>query len=369
MAIPDLDKLRAALPALSAEASERALEFEEARKLAPDFVAKLKHAGAYRILIPASAGGLGASLPEWFEILVKLAEADASTSWVVGHANICAAIIYAAADPQLRDELLADPDACAAWSSVPRIELVNEEADGIRISGSWSFVSGCTGATLGRRNGGAFSRPGRTAANGRGACADREGDDQGNLGHAWACRGTGSHDVCFNDVFVPVHQTFPWPAGRRDRTIRLRRCFPAAGLSPLARRPPISGLARRALDEARGSLRDKVDRYSGKTPITNPATQRILELAEGLWFACRAGMREALDGCLGDRLAWRAAVPGAESASQSCGGDCGSARCGHRTRSVRCGGHQRFSAGRRSSAPVTRCQLSDPSRLFKFGIL
>ncbi len=70
----------------------------------------------------------GASLPEWLEIAMALAEADASTGWVMSHANICAGIIYASADPRLRDEFFADPNACAAWSSLPRVEA-KEEAD------------------------------------------------------------------------------------------------------------------------------------------------------------------------------------------------------------------------------------------------
>ena len=54
------------------------------------------------------------------------------------------------------------------------------------------------------------------------------------------------------------------------------------------------GLARRALDEARNELRGKADRYTQRPLLEHPATQRSLEAAEGLWFACRAGLREAL---------------------------------------------------------------------------
>jgi len=57
-------------------------EFEDLRKLAPDFVDKLARAGAFKVLVPGDAGGLGASLPEWLEIMMALAQADASTGWV-----------------------------------------------------------------------------------------------------------------------------------------------------------------------------------------------------------------------------------------------------------------------------------------------
>ena len=106
--------------------------------------------------------------------------------------------------------------------------------------------------------------------------------------------GTGSHDVHFDDVFVPWHRTFPWPAGIPVSA------FPAAVFVPgtwfishrRRRHPSRAGAPR--LDEARNELRGKTDRYTQKPLLENPATQRSLEAAEGLWFACRAGMREAL---------------------------------------------------------------------------
>jgi alkylation response protein AidB-like acyl-CoA dehydrogenase len=142
-----MSALLSVLPDLAAEARARSLEFEERRKLAPDFVDKLKRAGVFRILVPADAGGLAGSLPQWLEVIIALAEADASTGWVSAHGSICAGLIYASAEPRFRDEFFADPDAYPAWSNLPRVK-VQELDDGIRINGSWSFESGCTFATF-----------------------------------------------------------------------------------------------------------------------------------------------------------------------------------------------------------------------------
>ena len=79
---------------------------------------------------------LGASLPDWLDMMMALAEADASTGWVTAHANVAAALIYASAEPKFRDEFFSDPAACAAWSNLGRIEVA-EEPDGVRITGSW----------------------------------------------------------------------------------------------------------------------------------------------------------------------------------------------------------------------------------------
>ena len=287
-----MQDLRSVLPDLASEARTRAQEFERARRLAPDFADRLKQAGAFKVLVPAEAGGLGASLPEWLEVAVALAEADASTGWVAAHANICAGIIHASADPRFREEFFADPDACAAWSSVPRVEIV-EQADGIRITGSWSFESGCTAATF---VGGMVSlSPGAQGQPRMIAALAPIGEAR--IEETWdpvGLAGTGSHDVHFNDVFVPWHRTFAWPAGRARAPFPTAAFVPGGWFVAMGASATHLGLARRALDEARGELRGKLDKYTRKPVIENAAVQRSLEAAEGLWFACRAGLREAL---------------------------------------------------------------------------
>jgi alkylation response protein AidB-like acyl-CoA dehydrogenase len=106
--------LNAALPDLAAEARARSLEFEEGRYLAPDFVERLKAVGAFKVLVPAAAGGLDGNLPQFLEFAMAMAEADASTGWVAAHANICAGLIYASGEPRFRDEFFSDPAALAA---------------------------------------------------------------------------------------------------------------------------------------------------------------------------------------------------------------------------------------------------------------
>jgi indole-3-acetate monooxygenase len=284
--------LRSALPDLAAEARARSVEFEERRKLTADFTDKLKRAGAFKILVPLDAGGLGGSLLDWLEASMTLAEADASTGWVSAHANVCAGLIYASADPRFRDEFFADPMACAAWSNLPRVQVV-EQADGIRITGSWGFESGCTAATF---VGGMVSLSPTPDGKPR-MMAALAPVGQATIEETWdpvGLAGTGSHDVHFRDVFVPWHRTFAWPAGRPRSTYPTAVFAPGGWFISVCAAATHLGLARRALDEARAELRGKTDRYTQKLLLEHPATQRSLEAAEGLWFACRAGLREAL---------------------------------------------------------------------------
>ena len=285
--------LLAALPDLAAEARARSLEFEECRRLAPDFTDKLKRAGVFKLLIPADARGIAGSLSQWLEIIMTLAEADASTGWVSAHGSICAGLIYASAEPRFRDQFFADPGAYAAWSNLPRVKI-KEQDDGIRIAGSWGFESGCTIATF---VGGmvmlsplAEGGPPRMVA----ALAPMS---EAKIEETWdpvGLAGTGSHDVRFDDVFVPWHRTFPWPSGIPVSTYPAAVFVPGTWFIAIGAAATHLGLARRALDEARNELRGKTDRYTQKPLLEHPAIQRSLEAAEGLWFACRAGMREAL---------------------------------------------------------------------------
>jgi alkylation response protein AidB-like acyl-CoA dehydrogenase len=294
--------LQAALPELTAEARARSLEFESLRRLPADFTDKLKRFGAFKVLVPADAGGVGGSLSEWLEMATALGEADASTAWVFSHANICAGLIYASADPAFVEEFFADPAACAAWSSLPRIQAV-ELADGIRITGSWGFESGCTAATF---VGGMVTLA--PDADGRPrVVAALAPVGEATIEETWdpvGLAGTGSHDVHFDDVFVPWRRTFAWPAGRPRSPYPAAAFVPGAWFIAMGAAATHLGLARRALDEARSGLRGKIDRYTNRVLLDNDATQQRLEAAEGLWFACRAGMREAL------KEIWEAALRG-----------------------------------------------------------
>lgn len=300
-----IDDLNALLPSLVAEARLRGTEFERARQLTPDFADTLKQAGVARMLVPKAAGGLGYSLPDWLEVMMQLAEADASTAWVSAHAGICSGLIAASADVRFRDEFFSDPLACVAWSNLPRV-TVQERHNGLHISGSWSFVSGCTMAS---HVGGMVVLPPTQEGGSPRPTVALVPVGQASIVPTWdpiGLGGTGSHDVCLDDVFVPDYRTFAWPASASapDVDYPAKVFVPGTWFISNGAATTHLGLARRALDEARNEMRGKVERYSGRPILEHPSTHRSLEAAEGLWFACRAGLREAL------RSVWESAARG-----------------------------------------------------------
>lgn len=131
--------------------------------------------------------------------------------------------------------------------------------------------------------------------------------EKAHIRDAWdpvGLAGTGSHDIVFEDVFVPWEQTFAWPAGEARCSYPLAAVAPGAWFIAIGAAAAHLGLARRALDESRRELSGKSDRYTGKPLLEHAATLRQLEAAEGLGFASRAGLREALD------TIWQAALRG-----------------------------------------------------------
>jgi alkylation response protein AidB-like acyl-CoA dehydrogenase len=303
--VHSLEELHLRLPELTAEARARGTEFEAARRIAPDFALRLKQAGVARLLVPKVAGGLGCSLPDWLEVMMKLAEADASTAWVSSHAGICSGLICASADARLRDELFADPMSCVSWSNLPRVK-VQELSDGLQISGNWGFESGCTMAS---HVGGMVLLPPLQTGGPLRQVVALVPVEQATIVETWdpvGLGGTGSHDVRLDDVYVPRHRTFTWPAAAPASDASYPACIFVPGIWFISNCAAAThlGLARRALDEARLEMRGKVERYSQQPLLQHPSTQRSLEAAEGLWWACRAGLREAL------RSAWDSALRG-----------------------------------------------------------
>jgi alkylation response protein AidB-like acyl-CoA dehydrogenase len=298
--------LRAALPALAAEAQARAESFERARALPADFATRLKEAGAYRVLVSRERGGLGATLGEWLEMVMTLAEADASTGWTVGHGALCSALIENTADEALLEEFFFDPLASAAWSNLGAVE-VKEVPGGLRISGRWSFGTGCTAAT---HLGGMLRVPAPAGPGSHRFIVALARRGEARIDETWDPVGlaaTGSHDIVFDDVFVPWSRTFTWPDSQPNGTGPAAVLVPGTWFVTLCAAATHLGLARRALDEARRTLTGKLDRFTRRPVLEKPALLHRLEEAEGLLFACRAGVEKAVDevwrtGCRGTAL-------------------------------------------------------------------
>lgn len=288
-----VDDLMTALPGLAAEARDRATEFEAARNVAPDFVAKLKTAGAYRVLVAREQGGLGGSLGDWLVMATMLAEADASTGWTTGHGAICSALVANIAETSFVEDVFSDPMSSVAWSNLPRVKVARE-AEGVRIDGRWSFATGSANASY---VGGMFDLPPADGASDIRKFVALAPIGEARIDLTWdpvGLAGTGSHDVVFDNVLVPWDRIFEWPYSKPKVDLPTAVFVPGTWFISMCAAATHLGLARRTIDEVRGELRGKKDRWTGLPILEEQAVQRSLEEGEGLLYVCRAGVERSL---------------------------------------------------------------------------
>ena len=170
---------------------------------------------------------------EWLRVLETLAGAEAAVSWLLWNTTLpCfwARFLDAAG----RDRIFGDPRRLFAGSTRPTGQAVTT-AEGFRLSGRWALVSGCELAdyvalmSVVHDDGGPRLRaPGQPEL--RVLFVPKGSYTILDTWHVGGLRGSGSHDVVVDDVFVRVNDSFvPAP--------------PVASPSPLAQLPIIPVMA------------------------------------------------------------------------------------------------------------------------------
>jgi alkylation response protein AidB-like acyl-CoA dehydrogenase len=134
----------------------------------------LLDAALFRLLLPRTLGGGEVDPATFVRALEALSQADASPAWCLGQAAGCP-MVAAHLRPDVAREILGDPLALLAWGPGPEARATLVEG-GNRVSGTWSFRSGCRHATwLGGlctlQQARARRSAGRTAPSGAAGCS------------------------------------------------------------------------------------------------------------------------------------------------------------------------------------------------------
>lgn len=184
------NELRTAIEAAADEA-------DQLGRLPDKLVDELRASGVLDLYTPIEYGGLEVSLRTALTVYEELGRIDASTAWVVWNANFG----FTAA-------MLADAGASQVWTGGPRPVLTNGGQPGqavavdggYQLSGRWRMVSGVEVADW-------FVPLGVVNGEVRVFHVRR---DQLTIEPTWnvnGMRGTGSHAVVLEDVFVPADLT------------------------------------------------------------------------------------------------------------------------------------------------------------------
>ncbi|HEY8874633.1 MAG TPA: acyl-CoA dehydrogenase family protein [Stellaceae bacterium] len=281
-ALPDderamLERARALVPGLA----ERAPAATKARQIPAQTIAEYHAAGILRILQPRMFGGRQGRFSLFSRIVEELTYGCASSAWVYAVLAEHQWIIAQYPEQAQVDVWGDTPAAVASSSLAPRAAAQRVATGGWRLSGRYSFSSGCDhaqwailGAFLGE-----LGDP-RHIAYLLVPLADTEIiDDWQVLGLA----GTGSKSLVLRDVFVPEHRwvmvsdlfagTPPGALVHPDYPVlRAPRGFLVSYSLP----PVCIALGQRALDLACRTLAGRVSRG-----VTRLAESEIVQMAVG----------------------------------------------------------------------------------------
>lgn len=221
-----LEAVTPLLPGIAA----RVAKADEQRVVPEDSVRELVDAGVFRMLQPKRFGGRESNPVAFYQVVRAVSAACGSTGWVASVLGAHAWQLALFPDAAQQEVWGADPTTLAASSYAP-VGRLTPTADGFRLTGHWSFSSGCDHATwalLGALQVGADGRPVDFMT----VLVPRTDYKVVDTWDTIGLRGTGSNDIVVEDVFVPAHRTL-----RNYEHSKLRGPGQKVNTAPLYRMP------------------------------------------------------------------------------------------------------------------------------------
>jgi 3-hydroxy-9,10-secoandrosta-1,3,5(10)-triene-9,17-dione monooxygenase len=222
-----LGRVRDLLPAIR----ERAARAEQLRRLPDESWADFQRAGLFRAMQPKRYGGFELDPGTFYQGVIEVAAVCGSSGWifaVMGAHNWHLALFPS----QAQQDVWGEDDSVQLSTSLAPTGKIERAEGGFRVSGRWSFSSGCDfcgwvvlgGLAPPKEEGAAPDL--RTFLLPR---ADYEIDDNWQV---MGLCGTGSKDITVKDAFVPEYRTHSY----RD-AFELKNPGMAVNNAPLYRLP------------------------------------------------------------------------------------------------------------------------------------
>lgn len=195
-----IERARRMVPALKSRTAQADREF----KVPNETIAELQEAGLLRALQPRAFGGYEVDPRTFFEIQMILAEGCMSTAWIFGVMGVHPWQLARYPVEAQRDVWGQDQSTLISSTYMPVAKVTPVEG-GYRISGRWGFSSGsehCQWCLLG----GIIPVEGEQPAEHGTFLVPRSDYRIEKNWDVLGLRGTGSHDILVEDVFVPAHR-------------------------------------------------------------------------------------------------------------------------------------------------------------------
>ncbi len=283
----------AAVAELESLIRAHAAEAETNRGLSKPVHQAMVDAGLFRMFAPRALGGLETDAVSGFEAMEEISRIDSAAGW---NLQIAASPIATAAlfpEETVRN-IFAGTDAVVAGGFFPP-GMLQAVDGGFQLTGRWGFVSGCQNASW-IVNPAVEIKDGAPVMGPDGApvvrlCLSPMSEVQ--IIESWdpmGMRGTGSHDVAADAVFVPTERTAFLRPLSIDPAPSFDTPFTRLGMLPtiMGNAVVALGIARAAIDEACAILPSKTPAHFQTLPGQRSTVQAHLGRAEATLSAARA---------------------------------------------------------------------------------
>jgi alkylation response protein AidB-like acyl-CoA dehydrogenase len=321
--VPGREELVTEAQSLIPALLERAKETDELRQLPPDSVEDIRRLGLLGAMVPKELGGSDLGAVAVLDACIQLARGCRSTAWVAGNWAVHGTL--GAMFPLEAHHELFDGGLPAIATGFSPWRAKTEDAEGgAYLSGDWDFCSGVNHSewvvlqALGER----------------GPVAHLVPTSDVTILDNWdtsGLRGTGSHDVHIDRVFVPDHRLLDMATAGDGDSVGAREYGTTSLRLPLAQVfgtgvvATVIGSAIAAIDAFTGRTADTIGGLSGVKRSSRPEVHLVLGRAaadvDAATAVVRATLREAEESVeagltLEQRVRWRRNVAwGAQAAA------------------------------------------------------
>lgn len=285
-----MDRIEATLPLIASKAHE----VESLRRPHDDVIDALQATGVFRAFVPKEHGGYEIDLTEFIDIGLAVAQACCSTGWLTAFYMEHNWIVSTFMEAETVDGIYSkQPYVLAPGSVNPTGGEAKKVDGGFEVSGRWHFSSGVVHGDWVILTAMFADDEFQLPKNFLLPREDVRVEDTWNIA---GMRGTGSHDVVVDGVFVPDAFSSPFPQPERSTDthehLDMYR-LPAAAFLPLTAAIPMVGAAKRAVTIFEERLAERVQLLASGPQQEKASAQ--MRLANTTMQVCRAEtlLREA----------------------------------------------------------------------------
>ncbi len=272
-------------------------EIEHEQRLSPALVEQLHAAGCYRMVIPRALGGLQVDPLTYLRVVELLAEGAGSVGWNVCNNSIGQLVTLGLPDEGVHEIYPPGHATVIAGTAVQGGGQAVPVAGGYRISGRWTFGTGCQESTwmLGSfqilDDGIPRRRPDGGSLYWRAVFPRAEAEIVPGSWDVAGLRGTGSFDWTVKDVFLPerramVHAGMPLD-NQWSRWPGITYALPSVCWVGPHHSSVITGIARAGIDALIALAVDKTPRGRTGLLCENPQVQEAVGRADAVLNAGR----------------------------------------------------------------------------------